>query len=159
MRMTYASFMQFYENVDMSMLWRICHHRGTKRVPRQLQRKWWHGNIPMIRQLIEIPVQKSKCADVRNMQKMVGWSRLPDSHGSTAWQTRRNVHEANGHDANIRFISDNMHSSMSHRVGGYTFQACNSWRVELVQSRGSRRSRGGRSGSSCTRILWDPWRR
>ena len=72
MRMTYASFMQFYENIDMSMLWSICHRGGKKGVPRQLQRKWCHDKIPIIRQLIEIPVQKSKCADVRNMQKMVG---------------------------------------------------------------------------------------
>ena len=30
MRMTYTSYMQFYENVDMSMLWSICQRGGKK---------------------------------------------------------------------------------------------------------------------------------
>ena len=35
MRMTYTSFMQFYENVDMSMIRGICRHGGRKKVPRR----------------------------------------------------------------------------------------------------------------------------
>ena len=49
------------------------------------------------------------------------------------------MHEANGHGANIRFISDNMHSSTGHRLGGYTFEACISGRFRIVE--GSSRSR------------------
>ena len=33
MRMTYVSFMQFYGNVDMSMIRGICRHGGRKSVP------------------------------------------------------------------------------------------------------------------------------
>ena len=35
----------FMKNVDMSMLWSIFHHGGTKRVPRQRIRKWCHNNL------------------------------------------------------------------------------------------------------------------
>ena len=57
--------------------------------------------------------------------KMVGCSRLPGSHGSTAWQTRRNMHEANGHGANVGCISYKtcIWSTGDHLVG-YTFEAC-----------------------------------
>ena len=127
-------------------LWKCWHKHVMKHlspwwkkgVPRQRIRKWCHGNI-------SVPVAhgdtgaKRKYADVRNMLKMVGWSRLPGSHGSTAWQTRRNVHEENGHSATIRFISDNMHSSMGHRLGGYTFEQCILGRFTIVE--GSSRSR------------------
>ena len=43
MRMTYASFMQFYENVDMSIWspWR------NKKGATAAKQKWCHGNIPV----------------------------------------------------------------------------------------------------------------
>ena len=75
MRMTYTSFMQFYENVDMSMLWSIWspwwNKRGattttTKMVPRQHS-----GDLTTRRD-----VGAKESVDVRNMQKMVGWSRI-----------------------------------------------------------------------------------
>ena len=44
-----------------------------------------------------------------------------------------------GRGANIRFISDNMHSSTGHRLGGYTFEACISGQFKIIE--GSSRSR------------------
>ena len=58
MWMTYASYMQFYENVDITCYEAFGHHGETKGVPQQRLWKWCHGNILMIRQLVEIPVQK-----------------------------------------------------------------------------------------------------
>ena len=58
MRMTYTSFMQFMEMLTWACYEAFGHHGGTKGVPRQRQRKWCHGNISMIRQLIEMSVQK-----------------------------------------------------------------------------------------------------
>ena len=52
------------------------HHRRTKGVPRQRQRKWCHDNISMIRQLVEMSVQKKVGVSV-SCKRMVGWSRLP----------------------------------------------------------------------------------
>ena len=49
------------------------------------------------------------------------------------------MHEANGHGANIRFISDNMHSSTGHCLGGYTFEACTfGWNEFVEGSSGTR---------------------
>ena len=135
MRMTYASFMKFYENVDMSMLWSIWspwrNKTGatatiTKMVPRQHSGP---GNSWRYR-------CKRKC-DVSESCKMVGWSRIPGSHGTAAWQTR-NVQ---------RPLSDTVQTRASHTTHafgprtstrGYTFEAC------LF---GADRVRSGSSGS------------
>ena len=45
MRMTYTSFMQFYENVDMSMLWSIWSPWRNKKGATAAKQKWCHGNI------------------------------------------------------------------------------------------------------------------
>ena len=141
MRMTYTSFMQFYENVDMSMLWSICHRGGTKGVPRQLQQKWCHGKIPMIRQLIEIPVQKSKCADVRNMQKMVGWSRLPGVPHVGGMETRNAQATTGTQCKREHLIQQSIRSTDV--VSGYTFEACLLKRIKFVE---------GSSGSSGSQV-------
>ena len=47
MRMTYTSFMQFYENVDMSMLWSIWSPWRNKKGATAAKQKWCHGNIPV----------------------------------------------------------------------------------------------------------------
>ena len=92
-----------------------CHGGETKMVPRQHSGP---GNSWRYR-------CKRRRADVRNMLEMVGCSRLPGSHGLVAWRTRRNVHEANGHGANIGCISYNTHTrSTGDRLFGYTFEAC-----------------------------------
>ena len=66
MRMTCASFMQFYENVDMSILWSICHRGGNERgatatttemVPRQ------HSDDPTTHQ----DVGANKSVDLRKI--------------------------------------------------------------------------------------------
>ena len=61
------------------------------------------------------------------------WWSDPDyrvSHVSVAWKQGTRKRQL-GHGANIRFISDNMHSSTGHRLGGYTFEACVSKWVEF----------------------------
>ena len=85
--------------------------------------KWCHDNIPMIRLLIEILVQKSKCADVRNMQKMVGRSRLPGSHVSVAWQ-KRGI--ASDHSITVQTRASHTTHAFVHGSSswGYTFEAC-----------------------------------
>ena len=71
--------------------------------------------------------------------RMVGCSRLPGSHGTAAWQTR-NVHETNGHGANISYISY-MQGHLIAVVSGYTFEACVLGRFKIVE------------GSSCSRVV------
>ena len=45
MRMTYTSFMQFYENVDMSMIRSINRHGGREKGAMGAKQKWCHDNI------------------------------------------------------------------------------------------------------------------
>ena len=117
-----------------------CHGGETKMVPRQHSGP---GNSWRYR-------CKRRRADVRNMLEMVGCSRLPGSHGSSAWRTRRNVHEANGHGANIGCISYNTCIRSTAVVSGYTFEAFKRDGSHSERCRGSRRSRDV-VGSSCTR--------
>ena len=60
---------------------------------------------------------------MRNMLEMVGCSRLPGSHGAVAWQTR-NMHETNGHDANISYISYMQGHLIAVVVSGLYLEAC-----------------------------------
>ena len=139
MRMTYASFKQFYENVDMSMLWSIWspwrNERGatatiTKMVPRQ------HSDDPTT----HWDTSAKESVDVRYMQKKVGWSRIPGSHGSTAWQMRRKLQGWFGHGANISDISYNTHSYTSGHLG-------------VIPSKRAFGAERVRSGSSCSRVV------
>ena len=45
MRMTYASFKQFYENVDMSKIWNIWSPWRNEKGATAAKPKWCHGNI------------------------------------------------------------------------------------------------------------------
>ena len=45
MRMTYTSFMQFYENVDMSMIRGIWSPWRNEKGATAAKQKWCHGNI------------------------------------------------------------------------------------------------------------------
>ena len=74
MRMTCASFMQFYENVDMIRYEAFVIVAETKGVPRQRQRKWCHGNIPVPVTRLRYQCKGEVCGCV---QKMVGRSRIP----------------------------------------------------------------------------------
>ena len=47
MRMTYTSFMQFYENVDMSMIRGIWSPWRNEKGATAAIQKWCHGNIPV----------------------------------------------------------------------------------------------------------------
>ena len=47
MRMTYTSFMQFYENDNMNMLWSIWSPWRNKKGATAAKQKWCHGNIPV----------------------------------------------------------------------------------------------------------------
>ena len=116
MGMTYASFMQFYENVDMSMLWSICHRGGrkggatatiTKTVPQQRSS---FGNS------IEIPMQRR---NVRMHAKDGG--ALPDSGCPTSWRQGNEWQFGHGANSSISNIAS-IHSLTSSR--GYTFEAC-----------------------------------
>ena len=71
MRMTYASFMQFYENVDMSMIRGIWSPRrnktgATATNPKMMPRQ--HNGDPTTRR----DVGAKETVDERNMQTMVG---------------------------------------------------------------------------------------
>jgi len=117
-----------------------CHGGETKMVPRQHSGP---GNSWRYR-------CKRRRADVRNMLEMVGWSRLPGSHGSSAWRTRRYVHEANGHGANIGCISYNTCIRSTDGVSGLYLRSVR-FQSGPVR-RGSSRSRvvEGSRGSSCS---------
>ena len=87
MRMIYASFMQVLWKCWHDKIWGISHRGGNERgatatttemVPRQ------HFDDPTTRQ----DVVAKESVDVQNMQKKVGWSRIPGSHMSVAWQKR-----------------------------------------------------------------------
>ena len=90
-------------------------------MPRQRQWKWCHGNIPMIRQFNEIPVQKSKCADVRNMQEMGSDPRYRVSHMSVAWQ-KRGI--ASDNLVTVQTRTSHSTHAFGGRLGCYTFEAC-----------------------------------
>ena len=103
MRMTYTSFMQFYENVDMSMLWSIWSPWRNKKGATAAKQKWCHGNISENDAMATYPKmmprqhigsgssRRYRCKrrrDVSESCKMVGWSRLPGSHRTVARQKR-----------------------------------------------------------------------
>ena len=144
MRMTYTSVMQFYENVDMSMLWSISRHGGMKRVPRRRNRNGATATYPKMMPWQHIgsgSSQRYRCKrrrDVSESCKMVGWSRLPGSHGTVARQKR-------GIARTIRSRCKTRASHSTHAIGprrssrGYTFEACIRGGMRFVE--GSRRSR------------------
>ena len=115
-----------------------CHGGETKMVPRQHSGP---GNSWRYR-------CKRRRADVRNMLEMVGCSRLPGVPPDSGMETR-NVHETNGHGANISYISY-MQGHLIAVVSGYTFEAFKRDGSHSERCRGSRRSRDV-VGSSCSR--------
>ena len=122
MRMTYTSLCNFMKTLTWAWYEAFGHHGGTKGVPRQLQRKWCHGNIP------GDPTTHWDVSARENLDERIMWGwwgdpgyRVP--HGSTAWQPRRNVQWQLGHGSNMS-ISYNMHSFLEGRLDGYTFAAC-----------------------------------
>ena len=149
-RMTYASYMQFYENVDMNMLWSIC-HRGGK--------KGCHDNefendataTYQFRQLMEIPVQKEVWRE-RVMQDggVIPDFGFPQDGGMANKEERAKTTQTR---RKIGCISYNTCICPRASSRGYTFEACIFGTDQVWCSSGTRRSRDGHSGSSGTR----PW--
>ena len=165
MRMTYISLCNFYENVDMSMIWGIWRHGGRKKVPRR-----WNGNGATATFRWSDNSSRSRCKRKWAWAchaRMVGCSRIPGSHGTAAWQTR-NVQRQTG---TVQTRASHIIQAFVHgrRLGGYTFEASNrdgsrSEKEVVVHGRsGGRRSRGdveevvvhsdGSSGSCRSRTL------
>ena len=129
MRMTYASFMQFYENVDMSMLWSICHHGGRKKVPRRWNKNGATATYPKMMPRQHIGSGSSRRYRCKRKwawashARMVGCSRIPGSHGTVAWQ-KRGIARTIRSRCKTRASHTHMHSITVGHLGGYTFEAC-----------------------------------
>ena len=147
MRMTYSSFMQFYENVDMSMLWSIWSPWRNEKGATAAKRKWCHGNI-------RVPVTRLRYRCKREVwrERVMqdgGCSRIPGSHETVARQKRgipRTIRTRSKHRVHL-IQHTYIHGRSSHR---YTFEAC-VFGAERVRCGvdGSRRSRVV-VGSSCS---------
>ena len=77
MRMTCSSLCNIYENVDMIRYEAFVIVVKTKGVPRQRQRKWCHGNIPVPVTRLRYRCKGEVCGCV---QKMVGAPGFRVSH-------------------------------------------------------------------------------
>ena len=142
----------FYENVDISMIWSIWHHGETKGVPRQWQRKWCHDNIPMIWQLVGMSVQK-KVWIYGTCKRWWGdpGYRVPTGrrHGKRGGTFKDQL----GHGATTSISYNTCIRSMVHRPGVIPLKHAFRSSSGSVRCRGSSRSHSGRSGSSCTRVI------
>ena len=141
MRMTYASFMQFYENVDMSMLWSICHRGGKKGCHGNDNENgatatfWWSDNSLRYR---------CKRASVRMCGTCKRWWGDPGYRVPTRWWHGNEVKHARdnfGHGANAG-ISYNTHAFIPRRSFSAVIPSKRAFGAERV-----------RSGSSCSRVV------
>ena len=155
MRMTYTSFMQFYENVDMSMLWSICRHGGRKKVPRRWNkngatatypkmmrrqhiRKWCHDNISVPVARGDTGAKGSECERVMQDGGVIPVTGFPRFIGMAneeecAWSKRARCK----HRVHLIQHMHSVHGRSSSR--DYTFEACVFGAVRVVE------------GSSCSR--------
>ena len=149
MRMTYTSFMQFYENVDMSMLWSIwspwrnekgataakqkwCHGGETKMVPRQHIRKWCHDNIS-----VPVAHRDTGAKGGVTWASHARWWGDPDFRVPTGrWHGKRGASQGRfDHGAKLEHLIQHMHS-----VHGWSSRWLYLWSV---------RFRGGTSSKRC----------
>ena len=145
MRMTYASFMKFNENIDMSMLWSICRRGGRKNGATAVKRKWCHSNI-------SVPIAHgdtgAKEVGVSVSCKMVGCSRLPGSHGLVVWK-RGTCKDLSRTRCKHEHLIQHMHSFHGRHLG--VIPSKRAFGAERVRSGSSCSRDGGGSSGTCFR--------
>ena len=104
-------------------------------MPQQLQRKWCHGNIPVIRQLIERPVQTKMWMTYAKEGGVIPNTGCP----TCRWHGNEERASDSSDTVQTRASHTTKHSIMVGHLGGYTFEACVSGRFKIVE--GSSRSR------------------
>ena len=138
MRMTYTSFMQFYENVDMSMIRGIWSPWRNEKGATAARKKWCHGNIP-----VPVTHGDTGAKGSERMRVVQGWWGDPDyrvSHRIVAWK-RGTCTKQTGTVQTYR-TSHTTHAFDHDRSSwGYTFEACVWGGTSSERCRGSRRSR------------------
>src|SRR3954465_10326778 len=117
MRMTIASFKQFYENVDKSIKKHLSSWRKES-VPRQRIRKWCHGNI-------SVPVAHGDTG-AKGDVRMCGtcdrrWGDPGYRVPTRWWHGKRGTCKDNSKTVQNSGITYNKHSFSEGRLGGYTF--------------------------------------
>ena len=141
-----ASFKQFYENVDMSILWSICrrgeNERGATATTTEMVPRQHSGSDNSIEMSVQKKVWRERIEQDGGVFPVTGFPR------DDGMATRRNMHAT---------ISDTMQTRASHTTHMHSFHGGRSRRLYLWSVRfgavrvwrgvdGSRRSRNGRRG-------------